>query len=253
MTLGNRIKTARKRLSMSQAVLARHIQVDQSSIAYWESGRTSPKFSRLVALAETLSVTPEWLQFGVESPTSAENIPVVANIGGASADSGQRANGNGAQIAFGVNGTDTETIAVTVTGDALAPVYFDGDVLIGSRHGPESFLEDSACDCVIGLTDGRALLVRSPAGRGVSNNPAVSRSAIKWVMTVSWIRRGPAPSVAEVDTAALQSLPLDRAGRFAGNVVDHPVDAAHLVDDAGGNPPKELVIEGVVVGRHAVG
>ncbi len=193
MTLGNRIKTARKRLSMSQAVLARYIQVDQSSIAYWESGRTSPKFSRLVALAETLSVTPEWLQFGVESPSSTGTIPVVANIGDGSGDSGVKSNGSEDQIAFGVNGSDAETIAVTVTGDALAPVYFDGDVLIGSRHGPESFLNDSACDCVIGLTDGRALLVRSPAGRGVPNNPSISRASVKWVMTISWIRRGQAP------------------------------------------------------------
>ena len=28
------------------------------------------------------------------------------------------------------------------------------------------------------------------------------------------------------------SLPLNRAGRLGGDVVDHAVDAAHLVDDA---------------------
>src|SRR5205814_7891790 len=37
------------------------------------------------------------------------------------------------------------------------------------------------------------------------------------------------------------SLPLDRAGGFGGDVVDNPVDAAHLVDDAGRGAAEDLV------------
>src|SRR5437762_4983476 len=50
-----------------------------------------------------------------------------------------------------------------------------------------------------------------------------------------------------------RSLPLDGAGGFGGDVVDHPIDAAHLVDDAGGGAAEDLVRERVVVGGHAVG
>src|ERR1041384_859549 len=40
-------------------------------------------------------------------------------------------------------------------------------------------------------------------------------------------------------------LPLDGAGRLAGHVVDHAVDALDLVDDAGGDVADELHVERV--------
>jgi len=58
---------------------------------------------------------------------------------------------------------------------------------------------------------------------------------------------------ASVDGTASPSLPLDGPGRLGRDVVDHPVDAAHLVDDAGGGAAEEVVGERVVVGGHAVG
>src|SRR6185437_5919773 len=41
--------------------------------------------------------------------------------------------------------------------------------------------------------------------------------------------------------------------RFRGDVVDYAVDAAHLVDDAGGGRAQKFVAEGIGVRRHAVG
>ena len=49
------------------------------------------------------------------------------------------------------------------------------------------------------------------------------------------------------------SLPLNRAWRFRGDVVDDAVDAAYLVDDAVGDGAEEGHVEGVEIGRHAVG
>jgi hypothetical protein len=48
-------------------------------------------------------------------------------------------------------------------------------------------------------------------------------------------------------------LPLDRPRRLRRDVVRHPVDPAHFVDDAVGDPPQERVLERVVIGRHPVG
>src|SRR3954451_19926829 len=53
-------------------------------------------------------------------------------------------------------------------------------------------------------------------------------------------------------TRCRSSLPLDRPGRLAGEVVDDAVDALDLVDDAGGDAAKEGRLEGVEVGGHAV-
>src|SRR5262249_58334705 len=52
--------------------------------------------------------------------------------------------------------------------------------------------------------------------------------------------------------ASSPSFPLDRARWFRGDVVDDAVDAAHLVDDAGGDAAEKVVREREVVGRHAV-
>src|SRR3954447_7847689 len=54
-------------------------------------------------------------------------------------------------------------------------------------------------------------------------------------------------------TRAIALLPLDRAGRLAGDVIDHAVDALDLVDDAGGDIADELHLEGIEVRGHAIG
>ena len=49
-----------------------------------------------------------------------------------------------------------------------------------------------------------------------------------------------------------KSLPLDGAGGLAGDVVDHAVDAADLVDDAAADALEHLVGQRGPVGGHAV-
>ena len=50
-----------------------------------------------------------------------------------------------------------------------------------------------------------------------------------------------------------RSLPFDRGGRLARDVVDDSVDAAHFVDDAVRHLAEEVVREVAPVGRHEVG
>jgi transcriptional regulator with XRE-family HTH domain len=202
MTLGNRIKIARKRLRMSQAVLARHTKVDQSSIAYWESGRTSPKYSRLLELAPILEVTPEWLQFGINSGSPNTSIPLVATIGlpgssPACADGAKSLTDQFVELGMGQNSEDS--IAVSIRGNALTPAYMDGDILIGERESPQGMLAGYSADCVIGMKDGRTLLARAPAGRDGMHNPVSNPDNVAWVMQVSWIRRSPMKSLPVAD------------------------------------------------------
>ena len=43
---------ARKRTGMTQAEVAKRLGVNQSSVAYWETGRNIPRASMLVKLAD---------------------------------------------------------------------------------------------------------------------------------------------------------------------------------------------------------
>ncbi|MBT3790905.1 MAG: helix-turn-helix transcriptional regulator [Alphaproteobacteria bacterium] len=204
MTLGNRIKIARKRLRMSQAVLARHTKVDQSSIAYWESGRTSPKYSRLLELASILEVTPEWLQFGINSGGTNATVPLVATIGlpgssPACADTSRKPIAE-QFVELGMGQSCEDCVAVAIRGNALTPAYMDGDVLIGERQKPESMMAGTSTDCVIGMKDGRTLLARAPAGRHGPHNPITNPANVAWVMQIAWIRRSPLKSLPVSDT-----------------------------------------------------
>src|SRR5205823_3291077 len=48
-------------------------------------------------------------------------------------------------------------------------------------------------------------------------------------------------------------LPLNRPRRLARHVIHHPIDALHLVDDPRRGGAEKTHVEGIEVGRHAVG
>lgn len=51
----------------------------------------------------------------------------------------------------------------------------------------------------------------------------------------------------------IQSLPLNGAGRFTGDVVDDTVDSSDGVADLGGDVPQKIWLERVPVRGHAIG
>lgn len=64
MTLGERIREARKRVGMSQELLAERMEVSRQAVAKWESDRSAPSAERLYRLAEVLGTTPQHLLQG---------------------------------------------------------------------------------------------------------------------------------------------------------------------------------------------
>jgi transcriptional regulator with XRE-family HTH domain len=56
MLLPEELRTRRVELNISQAELARLLQVSQQTISRWESGRTSPGPRRIGALADALNL-----------------------------------------------------------------------------------------------------------------------------------------------------------------------------------------------------
>lgn len=62
-TAADRIRSARRRLRLSQEDLARKIPVSKNTVARWEGGAT-PGGANLDALADALGVTTDWILRG---------------------------------------------------------------------------------------------------------------------------------------------------------------------------------------------
>ncbi|MFZ5616208.1 MAG: helix-turn-helix domain-containing protein [Pseudomonadota bacterium] len=80
LSIGERIKTARKSAGVSQVDLAKKVGVTQPAVANWESGVHDPRRLMLAKIAEALQVSPDWLASGARSPVEADKHPAAAYI-----------------------------------------------------------------------------------------------------------------------------------------------------------------------------
>lgn len=64
MSIGERIKKARKRAGISQAELAKRVGRSQSAVAEWETEETSPLRNIVPKIAKELGVDVVWLEVG---------------------------------------------------------------------------------------------------------------------------------------------------------------------------------------------
>ncbi|MCH7421279.1 helix-turn-helix transcriptional regulator [Shewanella sp. MM_2022_3] len=71
--IGQRIKAAREKQKLSQEELGDLMGVSFQSVQQWESGKTTPRTTRMRKLATVLKTSPNWLQFGMGQSTS-ENL-----------------------------------------------------------------------------------------------------------------------------------------------------------------------------------
>ena len=62
--LGERLKSRRKELKLTQQDIAERVNVSKTSVVFWEKGENIPKHESLLLLANTLSTSPEWLLKG---------------------------------------------------------------------------------------------------------------------------------------------------------------------------------------------
>lgn len=61
MEIAKRLKQIRIENNLSQTELAKAINVDVSSISYWESGRYEPKATYIYKLSKALQVSADYL------------------------------------------------------------------------------------------------------------------------------------------------------------------------------------------------
>ena len=60
-TIGAKIKQLREEIGLSQMELAKKIDISQSAIARYELGKTEPKASDIIKLAEFFCVSADYL------------------------------------------------------------------------------------------------------------------------------------------------------------------------------------------------
>ncbi len=65
-TLGEAIKTYRNKCRMTQEFVAESLGVSRQAVSKWESGRSDPSTTNLMALAKLFGVTPEAMLKGAE-------------------------------------------------------------------------------------------------------------------------------------------------------------------------------------------
>lgn len=76
--LGPRIAALRKSAGLSQAQLAKKLQISPSAVGMYEQGRREPSVDTLVALAEVFQITTDFLLTG--RPTSREEAKTFSQM-----------------------------------------------------------------------------------------------------------------------------------------------------------------------------
>lgn len=78
--IGQRIKSAREKQKLSQEQLGNLLNVSFQSVQQWESGKTTPRTTRIRKIAAALQTTPNWIQFGMGTPTSENLDDIVKTV-----------------------------------------------------------------------------------------------------------------------------------------------------------------------------
>ncbi|QQD22869.1 helix-turn-helix domain-containing protein [Oceanospirillaceae bacterium ASx5O] len=68
--IGERIRSRRKALGLTQSDIGGKIGVTKATLSLWENGATAPNGANLYALAKHLDCSPEWLLSGKSGPDS---------------------------------------------------------------------------------------------------------------------------------------------------------------------------------------
>lgn len=77
--IGQRIREAREALGFSQEQLADSLGISFQSVQQWETGKTTPRATRMRKLATVLGKSPTWIQFGV-GPSDSTKIDDVYKL-----------------------------------------------------------------------------------------------------------------------------------------------------------------------------
>lgn len=180
----NRVKELRKLNNISQQKLASMLNVHQTAISQWETGRTSPDIQTANTMAKLFNVTLDYL-LGSEvstksTPTSpksrATRIPVygcvAAGIPIEAIDNFDSTDPDDWEEIDEHMSKDGEYFALRIKGDSMEPKMSSGDVVI-VRKQPDAESGDIAIICINGDEATCKKIKKTPEGiMLISLNPA---------------------------------------------------------------------------------
>ena len=73
-TLGERIRSQRKLLTLTQTSLAKMVGVTGATVSLWEKEETLPKGGSLFSLSKALLCKPDWILYGTGDVTELSNV-----------------------------------------------------------------------------------------------------------------------------------------------------------------------------------
>lgn len=73
MTIGNRIKTLRKEMNLTQEYVAEQLNVSRQAVSKWEKDISNPDTNNIIQLAELLNSTVEYIASGKKDNTEIGN------------------------------------------------------------------------------------------------------------------------------------------------------------------------------------
>lgn len=80
MNIGERITALRKERGISQAELAKRMDISRQAVSKWENGSSVPDTERLIQLAEILGTEVEYLATGVHPEPGSVVLNVVQTL-----------------------------------------------------------------------------------------------------------------------------------------------------------------------------
>lgn len=143
----NKIRELRKIANLSQIELAEHVNVHQTAISQWETGKTFPDMSTAQLLADTFGVSIDSL-LGRESADNQANAVRIIVYGSIPAGIKLEAIEDiigWEEIPKELTKGGKEYIGLKVKGNSMYPKYLDGDTVI-VRLQPDC---ESGQDCVV--------------------------------------------------------------------------------------------------------
>lgn len=144
MSLGERLRIARKNKGFTQQNVAKHFNITAAAVSSWEKNRTEPSLEIIKKLANLLDVDTQTLQFG-ESPETWEDnfpksprptVPLVGNVGagGHIHPIDDHLQGAGLEDIEAPFGAPKGTLAVMVTGESMYPYLKTGSILYYTKR-----------------------------------------------------------------------------------------------------------------------
>ncbi len=127
----NTIKELRLQRGLSQAALARQVQVHQTAVSQWEKGRTSPDGATLRRLAGVFGVSVDYLM-GLSAGERCQ-VPVLGYVrAGLPAEALE--NVLGYEEISEATAASGEHFALRISGNSMEPRFCDGDTVIVRRQ-----------------------------------------------------------------------------------------------------------------------